>query len=772
MSAQGGQASVPELATRLEWLGILFGVELADRIRTLSALVLEVEQGVVTQTPEERAVSLGSIARELHNLKGAAQADRASSIEHVAHAAEGAVLAVVSRGGIGPPDQAWFAALHTAIDTLKSLHGAPAADTSQLIAALVAVTPEIPVAQSAPTPIASARSLSTPTDTSPPPTPIFQARAERTEQNSVRVSLGKLDALLTDSGELSVTHLRIAERLTELRTLQHQLERWQRDLSKTRQVRARLRRGQVPTAARDTETLLGAAERSDVEVQAILQRTRELVGTLSQNTSQLGAVVGAIGREVIAIRLLPAGTIFSPLERLVRDVSRQTGKEAHLVLSGTDTDLDRRILDELRDPLMHMVRNTIDHGIETPQERLRAGKTSHGTLQISAVQRGDRVQIVVEDDGRGLDVEGIRDTAVRRNLVSPDQAASLDTASLIDLIFHPGFSTRTSVSELSGRGVGMDVVREHVNRLGGDIGVRTMTGAGTCFTISVPLTLATTRVLLVEDAGQTFAIPSSSIERTGRIRATGLHRIEGRRAMQIDGRILPVVELADVLQRHDADASRESEGEWRSFFVLPQGDRAVALLADRLIDETELVVKALGAPLIRVRHVGGAAILGTGAVVVILSPTDLIKSALRNLESAQRMGAPEVVLTGAQVESPRRRVLVVDDSVMTRTLERTILEAAGYAVVVAGDGAQALEVLRDTQVDAIVSDIEMPRMNGFELTAAVRQDERLRHLPIVLVTSLDAPEHVERGAAAGADAYIVKGRFDQDDLLNTIGRLL
>ena len=269
-----------------------------------------------------------------------------------------------------------------------------------------------------------------------PQLPLPQAR-ERTEQNSVRVSLEKLDTLLTESGELSVTHLRIAERLAEVRELQRQLERLQRDWRKSRPVRARLRRGQVQTSSRDAETLLGMAERSEQEVQSILQRTRALVGDLSQNTSQLGAVAGAIGEEVIAIRLLPAGTIFLPLERLVRDVSRQTGKDARLVLSGTDTDLDRRILDELRDPLMHMVRNTIDHGIEAPQDRLLAGKTSHGTLRISAIQRGDRVQIVVEDDGRGLDVEAIRDTAVRRNLLSSAQAALLDAPSLIDLIFHP-----------------------------------------------------------------------------------------------------------------------------------------------------------------------------------------------------------------------------------------------------------------------------------------------------------------------------------------------
>jgi two-component system chemotaxis sensor kinase CheA len=742
---------VPDIAARLERLGSLFDAELADRIQTLNALVLELKHGASD-------AAFGSAARELHSLKGAARAVGASSIEHVAHAAEGAVMAV---RGAGRPDQRWFDAFDAAMDSLQVLRGNAAQDTSQVIATLVSVTPEISAV--VPTPIAPPRAPAAALESNQP------ALAIVPEHNSVRVALAKLDTLLTESGELSVSHLRITQRLNDLRGLQRQLERWQRDWSKTRPARARLRRAQAQTGARDGDALVRLADQSDQVIQSILHDTRALVGHLSQNTSQLGAVADAISQEVLAIRLLPAGTVFMPLERLVRDLARQTGKDARLVLSGTDTEIDRRILDELRDPLMHMVRNTVDHGLELAQDRLLANKPSHGTLHLEAVQRGDRVQITVEDDGRGLDVDAIRETAIRRNLLTAERAEQMDASNLIDLIFHPGFSTRTSVTEISGRGVGMDVVREHVRRLGGDVAVRTTPGAGTCFTITVPLTLATTRVLLVEDGGQLYAVPSSNIERTGRMRLSDMFRLEGRRALELDGRPIPVVELSEVLQRRDVDRSAASD-EWRPYFVLPQGDRAIALLADRLIDETELVVKSLGAPLKRVRHVGGAAILGTGAVVVILNPADLIKSALGNLEAAPRVSAHEVVTPEAV--APRRRVLVVDDSVMTRTLERTIFESAGYTVFVAADGEHALELLNETSVDAIVSDIEMPGMSGLELTAAIRQDERWRHLPIVLVTSLDTPEHVERGAAAGADAYIVKGQFDQNDLLQTVGRLL
>ncbi|MBV8715807.1 MAG: response regulator [Chloroflexi bacterium] len=772
---------MPDLEARLERLDALFGIELFERIDQLNALFGELSL-------HWDAAQAGALARSLHGLKGAARAVDASAIEQVVHAAEGATLAT---SGAERPTTAWFEAMRVALEVLPGLHAGTPVDTERVIAGLAAVShapdgeaqpPKAWSAQENP----SARASDVPKDqttmgwtrsTVAQPTSASTDRGEVkpaqqlaptpvAEQGSVRVSLPKLDALLTESGELSVTRLRISERLAELRALQRQLERWQRDWHKSRPARARMRR--LGHRGRESEALLRAAEQADRDVQSLVQRTRELVANLAQNASQLGTVSDAIGQQVMAVRLLPAGTMLAPFERLVRDLSRQIGKEARLELIGADTELDRRILDELRDPLMHMVRNSLDHGLETPAERLQAGKLAQGSLKLAATQRGDRVQITIEDDGRGLDIEAIRATAVRRNLVTPEKAESMDSPALIDLIFHPGFSTRSAVSEISGRGVGMDVVREHVSRLGGAIAVQTTFGKGTKFTISVPLTLATTRVLLVEDGGQTYAVPSSSVERTGRIRASELRKVEGRLAVHIDGEVVPVVELAAVLRRPRTDSLWAND--WRPFFILRGDDRPVALLTDQLVDETELVVKGLGAPLKRVRHVSGAAVLGTGAVVVILNAADVSRSSLGSTEAAPRVAGP--VVREPEAEAPKKRVLVVDDSVMTRTLERTILESAGYSVVVATDGAHALELLGETPVDAIVSDVEMPRMTGLELTAALRQDERWRHLPVVLVTSLDSPEHVERGAAVGADGYIVKGRFDQNDLLQAIGRLV
>jgi two-component system chemotaxis sensor kinase CheA len=723
---------VPELAARLERLDTIFGVELAERIQHLNALLDDLEKTGANGT-------VPAIARALHSLKGAARAVESSTVEQVVHAAETATT-----GQTGRPNQSWLGAMRSALDGLPALHRDRSADVSAIVGALAT-----PKAETAPVRLVS-------------------ERVERPDPGSVRVALSKLDTLLTESGELSVTQLRIDERLTELRNMQRQLERWQRDWNRTRPARARMRR-EGYRSLREAEIVLRAADRADHEIQSLLQRARDIAAGMAQNASQLATVASAISEEVMAIRLLPTGTIFLPLERLVRDLSRQTQKDVRLELVGSDTELDRRILDELRDPLMHMVRNSVDHGFETPEERREAGKTAQGTLRLSAVQRGDRVQVVIQDDGRGLDIDAIRATAIRRKVLSTERAEQMDAAELIGLIFHAGFSTREAVTEISGRGVGMDVVRDNVRRLGGDIRVDTTPGIGTTFTINVPLTLATTRVLLVENAGLTYAIPSSSIERTGRVRSSQLRALEGRTSLKVDGRVLPVVELASVLQQSSAPV----EAGWRPFFVLSQsGERAVAVLTDRLVDETELVVKPLGAPLKRVRHVTGAAVLGTGSVVVILNPADLYKSSIGTVEGAQRLSTSSMLSEKKQDDKPQRRVMVVDDSVMTRTLERSILESAGYGVVVAGDGAQALELLNEQVVDAIVSDVEMPRMTGLQLTEALRNDERWRHLPIVLVTSLDAPEHVERGAAAGADAYIVKGRFDQNDLLQTIARLV
>ena len=593
---------------------------------------------------------------------------------------------------------------------------------------------------------------------------LLAVEPRRAATESVRVAVDKLDALLTQAGELAVTHLRVRQRQSELRSLRDEVDAARREWRNTRGLRASLRRAGRPS--RQLEAMLHVVEQAEQSSVALLQRIDELSVQLGRDTAQLGLVTRAVESEVMAVRLLPIATVSTLLERTLRDLIRSTGKEVQLIVEGADTEIDRKILELVRDPLMHLLRNAVDHGIEPPDVRVASGKPRVGTARLGAALHGGFVEIEMSDDGAGLDAGTLRASAVRKGLLSEDQASAMDDAAVMDIIFQPGFSTRTSVTELSGRGVGLDVVRQHIQQLNGQVWVTSQPGSGTHFTLRVPLTLATTRAVLVEDSGQLLALPIGLIERSARVREQHIASFENRRAVTVEGRPVPVVELASVLER-PSHAARQPD-EWRPLVILQQGERRLAILADKLVGEQEIVVKHLGWPLRHVPNVSGAAVLGSGETVVILNPSDLLHNGTRLASAAPRSANANLAVTPRHVS----RVLAVDDSLTTRTLMRSILEAAGYDVSVAADGLAALALLQGQSFDLVVSDVEMPRMNGFELTEAIRRDERMRQTPVILVTSLGGADHRERGVTAGADAYIVKAAFDQGQLLDAVSRLL
>jgi two-component system chemotaxis sensor kinase CheA len=723
-----------------------YNTELADREPVLNQLLLQLEDAAGDEVSRREAHA--ALYRELHTLKGAARAVELPRAERLAHALESALERVPR--GMRPPD-AWFTVAFQAVDTLVNSgnDGASDNDWSELIAMLESSATQAVVLRS------------------PQPTPTAAPRSTE----SVRVGVGKLDTLLSQAGELAVTRIRIEQRQAEARALQVQLALSRREKWGTRNLRALLRATIVQHASaaleRDLQPLMNLLERAEEQTQQMLEGLDALAADLRRDSAQLRTVSRAIEDEVMAIRLVPVEGLFSPFERMVRDLAHTTGKDVRLVTEGAKTEIDRKIMEQLRDPLMHMVRNAVDHGIEAPDVRVARGKPRVGTVCLSAQQRANSVEVIIQDDGAGLDPSRLRATAVRMKLLSEEEAAASSDSAARELIFRPGFSTSSAVSETSGRGVGMDVVREHVVRLGGQVTLDGSAGSGTTITISVPLTLATTRAILAEQHGQVFAIPSAMVERSARLRGSDAASIHGRQVAIVDGHPLPVVELSEVLSQQ---RSTEPVVDWRSYFVLRRADVRVGVLVDRLIGEQELVVKRLGWPLNQLALIEGGAVLSSGQTVIILNPSDLLTSAweqLRNQSSTLRVEA-----SNQPAERRKRRLLVVDDSLTTRTLERTIFEAAGYDVAVASDGIEALKRLHSETVDAIVSDVEMPRMDGFALTAAVRRDEATRHLPVILVTSLEAREHRERGVAVGADAYIVKSRFDQGQLLETVGRLV
>ncbi len=771
-----------------------FTVELHERLalldRDLQALAaLPVAASALPQ--------LDTLYRTAYHLQGAARAVDSRDIARLAgglsSAFSQASAQTISR------DARWFDTLRRALNFFPTIiaAGQPADYSAALFDLLADLEPDRPMPATPPAfptlpdldpPAAPAPAVGV--TAMPPATPSVVTTADVVSADtaplptarpasageSVRVKVDKLDALFDDTGELAVVRGRVQQRLREVRGLRDQYAITRRDLRTIQRKRTGLRQQLMtlpnPTVIlREFDQLGRIAASTEQQLAEFGAQITILTNRLRDDLSQLEMVSGALADGVLAVRLLPVSTAFGPFERLVRDLAREHGKQISLHLEDRPIEIDRNILDRLRDPLMHMLRNAIDHGIERPEIRIAAGKGPTGTVSLTVVPRGGVVEFTLADDGVGLDPGKLRQAAVQKGLLTAAQADTLDDDAARALIFHPGFSTSDTITATSGRGVGMDVVREEVIRLGGRVQIASDVGRGTVFTAIVPLTLATTKAIVGEVGGQKFALPLIAVERMGRIRRTQFVYVEGRQTITLEGRPLPAIALETILGLPPAPVVDPQQ--WRPYLIVRQEEQRCALLVDHLFDEQELVVKPLGWPLRRVRNLSGVAVLGSGEIITLLNPTDLLQSVDNPARLSRLSTIPavtdEITLPAA---AHNQRVLVVDDSLMTRTLERSILEAAGYSTVVATDGVEALALLEREPIDLVVSDVEMPRMDGFGLTTAIRRNERLRQIPVILMTSLDAPEHRERGVIAGADAYLTKGSFDQGELLETIGRLL
>jgi two-component system, chemotaxis family, sensor kinase CheA len=458
-----------------------------------------------------------------------------------------------------------------------------------------------------------------------------------------------------------------------------------------------------------------------------------------------GRLFGELKDAAIQMRMLPLATITAPLPRAVRDIATAEGKDVHLVISGDDTELDRVILESLAEPLVHMVRNAVGHGIETPSERAAAGKPPRATVELSAQQRGGTVEIVVSDDGRGVSPALIEEASQH--------------GSLAEILARPGFSTATEVTELSGRGVGLDAVKRYVEGFGGTLEVQSEPGNGTAIILVLPLALALLEVLLVERGESVYGLPLASIEEA--VTAENVLTLEGRSALELRGSSVQLADLADLI---GATAPPLPAGS--PAIIVTAGGRRIAATCDRLLGQDEVVVKPLGALLASASGYLGAAILGDGRVALLLDPTSLSRAS----ESKPRL-APTPAPAREKGLAPK--ILVVEDSFTVRELQRSILQAAGYRVEIASDGREGLDrVSADPEIDLVITDLEMPKMNGLELTRAIRARPESASLPVVIVTSLGSDDDRQAGVEAGADAYMVKASFDQHALLDTVERLV
>jgi two-component system chemotaxis sensor kinase CheA len=743
-----------------------FRAEAAEHIEAITAGLLAVERASGT----ERASIVERIFREAHSFKGAARSVSLPGVEAICQELEN-VVAALKRSELAVTTE-MLDAIHPALGVLANMCGSPGAPSSPegrvqeqraiaMLEGIVHGTGEdrdetSPAAiASQPRPVTAQEAPAAAMPQTPPGA--AEPRIGAAAPDTVRVSTQKLGAILLEAEELVGAKIAGNGHAVELRLLAADLAHWnQRRGSET----ARQRRGrQGATAA--SELL----ESEMMYTRRLENSLRKLAGSAHQDALSLAAISDRILEDTKKMLLLPCSYLLGALPKVVRDLARDQGKEADLLVSGEDIEIDRRVLDELKDPLNHLLRNCVDHGIEKPDARRERGKPSRGSITITAKPvEGNRVELTVADNGVGIDTGKVRKAAVRLGLIDADQAARLSEADVTGLIFHSGMSTSPILTELSGRGLGLAIVREKVERLGGTITVTSTPGAGTTFRMLVPLSLATFRGVFVEVAGRRFVIPTAGVVRVSRVTPDEIKTVENRQTIMLGGRAVSLVRLRDVLELFGPDG--RTNGGARPVVVLRAFDLQVAFLVDEVQGEQEVMVRSLGRQLVRVRNIDGASSSGSGPVIPILNVVDL-------LESARTAGAPGPIHTGADTAPEQRgRLLIAEDSITARTLVKSILEGAGYEVVAAVDGVDALTRLKTEPFDLLVSDVDMPRMNGFELTAKIRAEKKLSEMPVVLVTALGSQKDREYGIEVGANAYLVKSDFDQSNLLEIIRRLL
>jgi len=730
----------------------IFQVEAAEHLNAMASLLQTLQQ---VAPGAEQAPLLETLFREAHSLKGAARSVNLTELEALCMGLE-STLAALKRQPPGPLPPAWFERSYRVVDELEGL-----------LAARVGGQPARPGTRPAPEKLSA---------TATPPMPALPSG------DTVRISTARLAVLLAHAEELLAFKFSAAHRIGELRSLNTEMAAWRKEWSRRardwrplRRAREKYGKGWLPDARTlpALNKLLDAAEHEEWSIKSLSERLSRLERQAGQEQRTLAGIVDGLQGDIRQALMLPFAALLELFPKLVRDLARDSGKEVELHSSGTAIEIDRRILEQIKDPLIHLVRNAVDHGIETAAERRLANKPPLGRIRVELTPReGNRIELIIADDGAGVDLDKVRAAAARLGLLSAEAAAGLGPTDVLPLMFESGLSTSAILTELSGRGLGLAIVREKVEKLGGSISAELPATGGTLFRLLLPSSLATFHGLLVALGERQFVLPSRSVERVLRVAADTVKTVENREAVEIDGRALSLVHLADVLGLPAAAGRAPKNGgvaadageNYLQLAVLSGAGRRIAFVVDRILGDQEVLVKGLGPQLARVPNIAGATLLGTGRLVPILNVADLLLAALRARPAS---AAPEPAARPAQ-----RSLLVVEDSVTARSLLKSILETAGYRVDTAVDGIDALTILRTGQFDLVISDVEMPRLDGFELTARIRADKRLAELPVVLVTALESREDKEHGIEVGANAYIVKSSFDQSNLFEVIRRLI
>jgi two-component system sensor histidine kinase and response regulator WspE len=571
---------------------------------------------------------------------------------------------------------------------------------------------------------------------------------------TIRIGIERLNKLMNLSGEIYTSMLQFKRQHQNLKGILKDAEAWSNSLRSLRRLMLEERLESARFEAWFTK-----AEEELQRFDRMMGPYEEAVDLFSVNFERLGSELQS---DIMRSRMISVAALFESQARFVRDLARESGKRINLRCEGGETEVDKSILEILKDPLTHLIRNSCDHGLERPEARRAAGKNEEGEIVLKAYYRADRVLIIVEDDGQGIDPERVKKCAVEKRFLDEEKAGGLEREELFELLFMPGFSTAREITPISGRGVGLDIVRANLSKVGGRIQIESAKGQFTRFILSLPLTLAVTKTLLVEAGGEIACIPVTRVEEVLNISRDEIKTAEGRDMIAVRGEIIPAVFLSGLWQ-FEKKPIKETQNP---VVIIGQGKEKVALLVERLLDEKEVVGKNLDHRLGVLQDISGATILENGEVAFIVDPDSL----LRSCGEYTGKSVSAVIDAGAQFK--RKKILVVEDSLTVRELEKKVLENYGYEVLAAVDGLDGFNKAREFKPDLVVTDIEMPHINGFELISLLKKDKALAEVPTIIVSFREREEDKRRGMEVGADLYMTKSQYDNKTLLEAIARLI
>ena len=796
-----------------------FQPEAEEHLQIVSDCLLSLE---ANHSPEE----INKLFRAIHTVKGSAAQVGLKRLGGIAHRVED-LIGRLREGEIDPLPQVIDLCLESVDVLKKTLHkqwGNEAemrTGVDSLLNRIAEVAPmdaeDAPVAAEAATANDSAESETAASAQSATPK-TGKAPNAAAVAKSVRISLSRLDRMMNTVGELVINRTRMLGRVTELERLRDTLgfskERLQGkvaefqekyEFNRINSTRGPLSQSTTPTPQMLTNAAAGDtsfwSEFSELEMDRyddvnILSRSMtEISADVNEVLSQMGGFIGRVEGdideftklahhlqdEITAARMVPIGTLYSRLSRAVRDAAKSTGKQVELDLSGSETELDNNIIQQISDPLVHLVRNSVAHGIELPEGRRDAGKSDIGRVTLRAYHRGNHIYIEVEDDGRGIDYDRVKQSAVDRGLVSHETASSLTERELREMLFHPGFSTAPLKTELAGRGVGLDVVRANLNSLNGEIEIQSTAGAGTKFILKVPLTLIISPALFVRCGAANFALPLAVVEEIRRLRADEIEDIGGKLLTKVRDVVTEVIRLDSYLGLPPLEPIN---GYFR-MVVANADNRQVGIVVEEVLGKDEIVIKSLGEYLRRVKLFPGTTIAPDGSLILLLDLNRMIatepgeRKSIQASASAARIFAPgSAAIAKGSIPTDaidrvhhERVVVVADDSISVRKFVGRMLEKNGYRVILASDGLEAAELITQHGCHLVITDLEMPRMTGYELMAQLRQSPATRRIPVMVVTSRAGAKHRDRAMKEGAVAFLTKP-VQEDQLTEAVEQLI